>query len=119
MVSLYFCTSCLFSQCVRIDCQRWYEVHVGGLFDLVWVRVADLVQTSGLSCLLVVCYSFCKNVHTVHHCNPRDVRLAVRLYTMATDGALADCVEPRPQNQGGLKSQCGHWHYPRKRRVRG
>ena len=42
-VSLYFSTSCLFS-CVRIDCQRWYETHVGGLFDLVWVRVAYLVS---------------------------------------------------------------------------
>jgi len=30
MLSLYFSTSCLFS-CVRIDCQRWYEMHVGGL----------------------------------------------------------------------------------------
>ena len=42
-VSLYFSTSCLFS-CVRIDFQRWYEMHVGGLFDLVWVRVAYLVS---------------------------------------------------------------------------
>jgi len=32
MVSLYFSTLCLFS-CVRIDCQRWYEVDVGGLFS--------------------------------------------------------------------------------------
>jgi len=32
MVSLYFNTLCLFS-CVRIDCQRWYEVDVGGLFS--------------------------------------------------------------------------------------
>jgi len=31
-VSLYFSTSCLFS-CVRIDCQRWHEMQVGGLFD--------------------------------------------------------------------------------------
>ena len=29
MVSLSFSTSCLFT-CVRMDCQRWYEVHVGG-----------------------------------------------------------------------------------------
>jgi len=46
-VSLYFGSSCLFS-CVRIDCQRWYEMHVGGFFDLVWVRVAYLVWTFGL-----------------------------------------------------------------------
>jgi len=32
MVSLYFGTSCLFS-CVSIDCQRWYQVHVGGVFN--------------------------------------------------------------------------------------
>ena len=32
-VSLCFSTSCLFS-CVRIGCQRWYEVHVGGVFNL-------------------------------------------------------------------------------------
>jgi len=31
-VSLYFSTSCLFC-CVRIDCQRWYQVHVGGVFN--------------------------------------------------------------------------------------
>ena len=31
-VSLYFSTSCLFS-CVRIGCQRWYQVHVGGVFN--------------------------------------------------------------------------------------
>jgi len=36
MVSLYFGTSCLFS-CVSIDCQRLYEVHIGGFFNLVWV----------------------------------------------------------------------------------
>ena len=30
-VSLYFSTSSLFS-CVRIGCQRWYQVHVGGVF---------------------------------------------------------------------------------------
>jgi len=41
-VSLFFSTSCLFS-CVHIDCQRWYEIHVGGLFYLVWVRVSYLV----------------------------------------------------------------------------
>jgi len=52
MVSFYFGTSCLFS-CVRIDCQRRYEVHVGGFFDLVWVRVAYLVRTFGLSGLWV------------------------------------------------------------------
>jgi len=91
MVSLYFSTSCLFS-CVRIDCQRWYEVHVGGLFDLVWVRVAYLVQTFGLSGLWVPGHSFCENVHAGRHCDPRDARLAVRLCT--TDGAPADCVEP-------------------------
>jgi len=115
-VSLYFSTSCLFS-CVRIDCQRWYEMHVGGLsrFDLVWVRVAYLVWTFGLSCLWVAGYSFCENVHAGRHCDPRDAHLAVRLCT--TDGVPADCVEPNHQNQGGLKSQCGH--YPGKRRVRG
>jgi len=112
MVSLYFSTSCLFS-CVHIDCQRWYEVHVGGLFDLVWLRVAYLVWTFGLSGLWVAGYSFCENVHAGLHCDPRDVRLAVRLCT--TDGAPADCVEPNHQNQGGPKSQCGH--YPGKRRV--
>jgi len=113
MVSLYFGTSCLFS-CVRIDCQRWYEMHVGGLFDLVWVRVANLVWTFGLSGVLVASYSFCENVHTGRHCDPRDAR-AVRLRT--TDGAPADCVGPNHQNQGGLKSQCGH--YPWKGRVKG
>ena len=51
-VSLYFSTSCLFS-CFRIDCQRWYEMHVGGLFDLVWVRVAYLVWKFGLRGLWV------------------------------------------------------------------
>ena len=98
MVSLYFLTSCLFS-CVRIDCQRWYEVHVGDLFDLVWVRVAYLVRTFGLSGLWVAGYrlwvagySFCENVHAGCHCDPRDARLAVRLCT--TDGAPADCVNP-------------------------
>jgi len=84
MVSLYFNTSCLFS-CVLIDCQRWYEVHVGGLFDLVWVRVAKLVRTFGLSGLWVAGYSFCENVHPGCHCDPRDARLAVLLCT--TDGA--------------------------------
>ena len=33
MVSLYFGTLYLFP-CVRIDCQRWYKVHIGGLFSL-------------------------------------------------------------------------------------
>jgi len=47
MVSVYFSTSYLVT-CVRIDCQRWYEMHVGGLFNLVWVRVACLVWTFGL-----------------------------------------------------------------------
>ena len=59
MVSLYFGTSCLFS-CVRIDCQQWYEMHIGGLFDLVWVRVAYLVWTFGLSGLWVAGYNFVK-----------------------------------------------------------
>ena len=31
-VSLYFSTSCL-SSCVRIGCKRWYQVHVGGVFN--------------------------------------------------------------------------------------
>jgi len=92
---------CLFF-CVRIDCQKWYEVHVGGLFSRVWVRVAYLVRTYGL----VAGYSFCENVHADTHCDPRDARLAVRLCT--TDGAPADCVEPNHQIQGGPKSQCGH-----------
>ena len=52
MVSLYFSTSCLLS-CVRIDSQRCYEAHVGGLFSQVWVRVAYLVQAFGLSGLWV------------------------------------------------------------------
>ena len=56
-----------------------------------------------------------KNIHAGRHCDPRDARLAVRLCT--TDGAPADCVGPNHQNQGGPKSQCGH--YPGKRRVRG
>ena len=89
-VSLHFSTSCLFS-CVRIDCQRWYKMHVGGLFDLVWVRVANLVWNFGLRCLWVAGYSICENVHAGRHCDPRDARLAVRLCT--TDGAPADCVE--------------------------
>jgi len=113
-VSLYFSTSCLFS-CVRIDCQRWYEIHVGGLFDLVWVRVAYLVWKFGLRSLWVAGYSICENVHAGRHCDPRDAHLAVRLCT--TDGAPSDCVELNHQNQGGPKSQCGH--YPGKRRVRG
>ena len=69
-VSLYFSTSCLFS-CVRIDCQRWYEVHVGGLFNLVWVRVAYLVWKFGLIDLWVAGYSICENVHADRHCDPR------------------------------------------------
>jgi len=59
-------------------------MHVGGFFDLVWVRVAYLVWTFGLIGLWVVCYNFCENVHVVHHCDPRDALLAVRL---TTDGA--------------------------------
>jgi len=90
-------------------------MHVGGLFDLVWVRVAYLVWKFGLSGLWVAGYSICENVHAGHHCDPRDARLAVRLCT--TDGAPADCVELNHQNQGGQKSQYGH--YPAKRRVRG
>ena len=100
---------------VRIDCQRWYEMHVGGLFDLVWVRVTYLVWKFGLNCLWVDGYSFCENVHAGCHCDPRDAHLAVRLCTI--DGAPADCVELNHQNQGGPKSECGH--YPGKRRVRG
>jgi len=88
-VSLYFSTSCLFS-CVRIDCQRWYEMHVGGLFNLVWVRVAYLVWKFGLIGLLVAGYRFCENVHAGCHCDPRDARFAVRLCT--TDGVPANCV---------------------------
>jgi len=37
-------------------------MHVGGLFNLVWVRVAYLVWTFGLSCLWVAGYRFCENV---------------------------------------------------------
>jgi len=102
-VSLYFSTSCLFS-CVRIDCQRWYEIHVGGLFNLVWVRVAYLVWKFGLRGLWVTGYSCCENVHAGRHCDHGDARLAVRIFT--TDGAPADCVELNHQNQGGLESQC-------------
>jgi len=40
--SLYFSTSCLFS--FFIDCQRWYEMHVGGLFDLGPGRMAQTPQ---------------------------------------------------------------------------
>jgi len=65
-------------------------VHVGGLFNLVWVRVAYLFRTFGFSGLWVAGYSFCENVHAGRHCDPRDARLAVRLCT--TDGAPADCV---------------------------
>jgi len=83
-------------------------MHVGGLFDLVKVRVAYLVWKFGLSGLWVAGYSFCENVHAGRH-------FAVRLCT--TDGAPADCVELNLQIQGGPKSQCGH--YPGKRRVRG
>jgi len=115
MVSLYFDILCLFS-CVRIDYQRWYKVHVGGLFSSVWVRrVAYLFRSFGLSGLWFADYSFCENVHAGRHCDPRDVRLAVRL--CITDGAPADCVEPNHQNQGGPRSQCGRC--PGKRHVRG
>ena len=38
-------------------------MHVGGLFSQVWVRVAYLVPTFGLSGLWVACYSFGENVH--------------------------------------------------------
>ena len=58
-VSLYFSTSCLFWY-VRIDWQRWYEMHVGGLFDLVWVRVAYFVLKFGLNGLWVVVTAFVK-----------------------------------------------------------
>ena len=114
MLSLYFSTSCLFF-CVCIDCQSWYEMHVGGLFDLLWVRVAYLVWTFGLSGLWVAGNIFCENVHAGRHCDPRDACLAVRLCT--TNGTPADCVGPNHQNEGGLKSQCGH--YPWKGCVRG
>jgi len=90
-------------------------MHVGSLFDLAWVRVAYLVWKFGLRGLWVAGYSNCENVHAGRHCDPRDARLAVRLYT--TDGAPADRVELNHQNQGGLKSQ--YVHYPGKRRVRG
>jgi len=73
---LYFSTSCFFSS-VRIDCQRWYEMHVGGLFNLVWVRVAYLVWKFGLRGLWVAGYSICENVHAGRHCDPRDARLPV------------------------------------------
>ena len=66
MVSLYFSALCLFS-CVRMDCKRWYEVHVGGLYNKVWVRVANLVCTFGLSGLWVAGYSLCENVHADCH----------------------------------------------------
>ena len=66
MVSSYFGTSCLFS-CVCIDCQRWYGVHVSGLFNLVWVQFAYLVRTFGLTGLWVAGYSFCENVHAGRH----------------------------------------------------
>ena len=55
------------------------------------------------------------NVHADRHCDPRDARLAVHLYT--TNGKPVDCVELNHQNQRGQKYQCGH--YPGKRRVRG
>ena len=80
--------------CVRIDCQRWYEVHVGGLFSRVWVRVAYLVQIFGLSGLLLAGYRFCENVHADCRCDLRDTRLAVHLCPNQTDGVPADCVEP-------------------------
>ena len=90
-------------------------MHIGGLFSLVWVRVAYLFRTFGLGRLWVAGYSFYENVHAGRHCDPRDARLAVRL--CITDGAPAVCVQPNHQNQGGPQSQCGH--YPGKRRVRG
>ena len=52
-------------------------MHVGGLFNKVWVRVAYLVQTFGLSGLWVAGYSLCENVHADRHCDPRDARFAV------------------------------------------
>jgi len=60
-------------------------MHVGGFFDLVWVRVT--FWTFGLSGLWVAGYSFCENVHAGCHCDPRDARLTVYLCT--TDGAPA------------------------------
>jgi len=79
------------------------------------VRVAYLDRTFGFSGLWVAGYNLCKNVHADRHCDPRDVRLAVRLCTTA--GAPADCMELNHQNQKGLKSQYGH--YPGERYVRG
>jgi len=35
-------------------------MHIAGLFDLVWVRVAYLVWTFGLSGLWVAGHSFCE-----------------------------------------------------------
>jgi len=90
-------------------------MHVGGLFDLVWVRVAYLVWKFMLRGLWVTGYSFCENVHAGRHCDHRDAHLAVCLCT--TYGAPADCVELNHQNQGGPESQCGN--YPGTRRVRG
>ena len=86
-VSLYFSTSCLFS-CVRIDCQRWYEMHVGGLFDLVWVRVVYLVWKFGLIGLWVTSYSFCENVHAglSQGCAPRCPPVHHRLCTCRLRG---------------------------------
>jgi len=113
-VRLYFSTSCLFP-CVRIGCQ-------GGIrCTLVVCSIKSGYESHswfgkfGLIGLWVAGYSFCENVHADRHCDPRDARLAVHLCT--TDGAPADCVELNHQNQGGPKSQCGH--YPKKRRVRG
>ena len=123
--SLYFVTICLFA-CVRAtqmgrvftrctlvicvsvcSCATWlWSLNAGHCFgsDFGWRGSCGVAG-----------YSFSEDVHADRHCDPRDARLAVRLCT--TDGALADCVEPNHQNQGGLKSQCGR--YPGERRVRG
>ena len=111
MVSLYFSTLCFFS-CVRIDCQRWYEVHVGGLFNRVWVQVAYLVWTFGLSCLWVAGYRFCENVHADHHC---DALLAVRLCT--TDGAPADWTQPPESRRSKEPMRSLPWEEACKRAI--
>jgi len=81
-VSLNFSTSCLrvefllkTDSCFLVSV---LIVKVGKKCTLVvvWVRVAYLVWK-----LWVAGYSFCENVHAGRHCDPRDVRFAVRLCT--------------------------------------
>jgi len=91
------CTLVVSSVKSRCDSHIWFR-HLG------WADCGLLVQVT----------AFVK-MSTRAVIDPRDARLAVRLYT--TDGAPADCMEPNPQNQGGPKSQCGH--YSGKRRIRG